>query len=219
MQSGFFLTIEGGEGAGKTSLQQKLQRHYAQKGVAVVTSREPGGIDIAEQIRAVILNNHNTAMDGRTEALLYAAARRQHLQEKVEPALAAGKLVICDRFIDSSVAYQGYARGIGIEEILQINAFATAGRFPDMTLYLDLDPEVGMQRIHASGDREVNRLDQESIAFHRKVREGYRVVASRFASRVHTVDAAQPEALLWEDVLRLLDPRIDEWRRRCDSQP
>lgn len=154
-----------------------------------MTSREPGGIQIAEQIREVLLDTQNTRMDGRTEALLYAAARRQHLVEKIVPALQAGKVVICDRFIDSSLAYQGHARGLGIDEVLGINRFAIDQILPDLTIYLDVYPEVGLKRIHANEEREINRLDLEELAFHQKVREGYLILTERFPERIVTIDA------------------------------
>ena len=192
VRGGIFITIEGGEGAGKTTLIQALAEKVQAAGYEVVVTREPGGIPIAEDIRAVILNKENTAMDARTEALLYAAARRQHLTEKVIPALRRDVFVICDRFVDSSLAYQGHARGLGIDAIWEINRFAIEGCMPDLTLYLDIDPEVGLARIANDGEREVNRLDLESLAFHSLVREGYKRVEARFKERIVTVDASLP---------------------------
>ncbi|MFD2611573.1 dTMP kinase [Paenibacillus gansuensis] len=189
MNTGLFITVEGGEGAGKSTVIGRLEAFLHTYGFEVLSTREPGGIDIAEQIRAVILDTRNTAMDGRTEALLYAAARRQHLVEKVIPALRQGKMVICDRFIDSSLAYQGYARGLGMKDVYEINRFATEDMMPDLTLYLDVDPEIGLSRVHANKEREVNRLDLEKLHFHEKVREGYLQLAAQFAERIVTIDA------------------------------
>lgn len=168
-----------------------MEQLLKEQGVNYISTREPGGIEIAEKIREVILNPHYTAMDARTEALLYAASRRQHLAEKVEPSLERGITVLCDRFIDSSLAYQGYARGLGIEEVLKINLFATKGRFPDLTFYLDVEPEVGLARIAAGAGREVNRLDMESLHFHQKVREGYHLLAGMYPERIQTIDASR----------------------------
>ncbi|MED2945035.1 dTMP kinase [Bacillus swezeyi] len=189
--SGLFITFEGPEGAGKTTVLQAAAQELMKNGHSVLTTREPGGIDISEQIREVILNPKNTGMDPKTEALLYAAARRQHLIEKVKPALDEGKIVLCDRFIDSSLAYQGYARGLGIDEVLSINQFAIAGMMPNATIYFAIDPEEGIKRIHANRAREKNRLDLEQINFHKLVQEGYQEVISRFPERFRTVDASQ----------------------------
>jgi dTMP kinase len=204
LNKGCFITIEGNEGAGKSTIVAAIAQMLASRGIETITTREPGGIAIAEQIRSVILDTNNTKMDGRTEALLYAAARRQHYVEKIAPALQAGKAVICDRFIDSSLAYQGYARGLGILEVLAINEFAIEQVFPDCTLFLDVDPEVGLRRIHASSQREVNRLDLESISFHRQVREGYLQLLERFPDRIIQINAnAELEQVLAEVLLAL----------------
>ncbi|MRH45014.1 dTMP kinase [Aquibacillus halophilus] len=188
---GYFITFEGGEGAGKTSVLQALENKLVVDGHDVITTREPGGIEIAEKIRDVILNPAHTLMDARTEALLYAAARRQHLVEKVLPALANGKIVLCDRFIDSSLAYQGHARGLGMDEVYQINEFAIEGCMPDLTLFFDINPEEGLKRIVANKDREQNRLDLEQLKFHEKVYEAYQKLTSKFPERIHRVDASQ----------------------------
>lgn len=184
-----FISLEGGEGSGKSTILELLAETLTQKGFKVISTREPGGINIAEQIRNVILDKDNTAMDAKTEALLYAAARRQHLVEKVVPELEKGSIVLCDRFIDSSLAYQGYARGLGIDEIYSINKFAIGDNMPSLTLYLDVRPEVGLARIEKDGAREVNRLDLESLEFHSKVREGYQELLKRFPERISLINA------------------------------
>lgn len=204
MNSNLFITFEGPEGAGKTTVIQMIADRLAEKNIDVLATREPGGIEIAEKIRTIILNPEHTAMDERTEALLYAAARSQHYFEKVRPALDAGKLVICDRFIDSSLAYQGYARGIGVDEVLSINEFAIGKKLPDVTILFDLAPEVGLARIYATGNREVNRLDVESLPFHQKVREGYLQLVERYPERIHVVNADQDIESVVEDVWSLL---------------
>lgn len=204
MKRNLFITFEGPEGAGKTTVIQKIVERIEEENIEVLPTREPGGIEIAEKIRAVILNPEHTAMDERTEALLYAAARSQHYFEKVRPALDAGKLVICDRFIDSSLAYQGFARGIGVEEVLAINEFAIGKKLPDVTILFDLAPEVGLARIHAHGGREINRLDVESLAFHEKVREGYMLLVERYPERIKVVNADQDVEQVVEDVWSIL---------------
>ncbi|MDR1606069.1 MAG: dTMP kinase [Streptococcaceae bacterium] len=191
MIKGILITLEGPEGAGKTTVLQQLLPILEKQQVSFVTTREPGGIRIAEQIREIILAPENTAIDGKTELLLFAAARRQHLNEKVRPALAAGKLVIIDRFIDSSVAYQGYARGIEVADVEMINNFATDGLLPDLTLYFDVETAIGLSRV-MSGDREVNRLDLEAQDMHQKVRAGYQAIAKANPQRIVTIDASNP---------------------------
>ncbi|RAP73333.1 dTMP kinase [Paenibacillus montanisoli] len=208
MEKGWFLTIEGGEGAGKTTLIEGVAQALRAQGRSVMMTREPGGIPIAEQIRNVILDKTNTAMDARTEALLYAAARRQHLVEKVHPALARGEVVICDRFVDSSLAYQGYARGLGIEEVWSINQFAIEGSMPNLTIWMDISAEAGLARINSTAGREINRLDLESMAFHEKVREGYRRLMAADPNRIVRVDAEQTPENVLKDVLAIINKRF-----------
>ena len=198
MERGIFITMEGPEGAGKTTILKMIGETLKEKGYSVVLTREPGGIPISEQIREVILNKENTAMDSRTEALLYAAARRQHLVEKIIPALEKGMIVLCDRFIDSSLAYQGYARGLDMDEIYSINKFAIGDFMPDITFYFDIDPAEGLERISANNNREVNRLDLEELHFHEKVREGYQLVMERWKERFIQIDASQPVDVVFE---------------------
>jgi dTMP kinase len=204
MRKGLFITIEGPEGAGKTTIIGMLATALLERGMKVIVTREPGGIPIAEQIREVILNKENTAMDARTEALLYAAARRQHLVEKVLPYLQEGSIVLCDRFIDSSLAYQGYARGLGIDEVYSINHFAIEGMMPDATLYFDIDPEIGLDRIGQHKGREVNRLDLEELHFHEKVREGYHLLLEQFKDRIQLIDASQSVEQVFQQALNNL---------------
>ena len=182
-----FITIEGCEGSGKTSIIKLICEEFEKKGIPYLSTREPGGSKISEQIRNVILNVDNTKMDYMTEALLYAASRRQHLEEIVKPALNNDKVVICDRYLDSSLAYQGYARGLGIEEVYNINMYATSGFLPDLTIYIDIPVEVGLERIK-DNNRDVNRLDLEKVAFHNKVREGYLEIAKMYPERIKVVD-------------------------------
>ncbi|WP_297636428.1 dTMP kinase [uncultured Clostridium sp.] len=189
MNKGLFIAFEGGEGSGKSTMIEKIYLWLKEKGYDCVTTREPGGIKISEKIREVILDTNNTEMDGRTEALLYAAARRQHLVEKVLPALNEGKIVLCDRFVFSSLAYQGHARGIGMEEVYRINEFAIDGHMPDMSILFDISPEVGLERIRKNSDREVNRLDLEAIDFHNKVREGYNNIYENNKEKMKKINA------------------------------
>lgn len=207
-KKGYFISSEGPEGAGKTTIMNLLGNKLIEEGYDVVMTREPGGIMISEKIRNIILDNKHTMMDSRTEALLYAAARRQHLIEKVQPALEEGKIVICDRFIDSSLAYQGYARGIGVEEILAINKFAIGSTMPDKTILFDIEPSVGLARINAHDDREKNRLDVESLAFHEKVREGYLSLLDQYPERIQLVDASRSLEEVLNDVYKVIKKGI-----------
>jgi dTMP kinase len=203
-----FFTFEGGEGAGKTTLIAELERRLDRLGYQVVVTREPGGIDIAEQIRRIILDHRNTSMEARTEALLYAAARRQHLVEKIVPALQSDCIVLCDRFVDSSMAYQGYARGLGIEEVFEINRFAIESWMPARTFYLDVDPRIGLGRVRADRGREVNRLDLESLHFHERVREGYLELTERFKDRIVKINADRSADAVLQEVWGILEQEI-----------
>ena len=205
---GHFITFEGGEGAGKTSLIRLLSEKLQAHGQACIVTREPGGIPIAEQIRHVILDPVNTEMDSRTEALLYAAARRQHLAEKVLPALATDCFVLCDRFVDSSLVYQGYARGLGIEAVREINAFAIQEAMPKLTFLLDIDPVKGLGRITANKDREQNRLDMEDLRFHELVYEGYRMIQASEPERIKLINADRPLDVIAEEVLSIMQANI-----------
>lgn len=203
-----FITFEGGEGSGKSSALRLLDERLRAEGYETVLTREPGGTPIAEQIRNVILDKANTAMDARTEALLYAASRRQHLVEKVWPAIKEGKLVLCDRYLDSSLAYQGGARGLGIDNVLNVNLFATEGTFPDLTLLFDIEPELGLERIAKNASREVNRLDLEKIEFHRGVRKTFLSLAERYPDRFVVLDASKTLPEVVEDAYQAIKARL-----------
>ena len=205
---GIFITFEGPDGAGKTTILNMLSEEFREKGIEAVFTREPGGIRIAEQIREVILNKENTEMDSRTEALLYAAARRQHIVEKVIPGLNEGKLIICDRFIDSSLAYQGFAREIGVDDVYSINMFAIDGVMPEVTLYFDIEPERGLMRISGNDGREVNRLDLEKMDFHLKVQQGYKHLIDKFPERIKVINADQSLDDVYRDVKEVLIPYL-----------
>ncbi len=195
-----FITFEGGEGTGKTTLIKTIAKILSES-YDVVTSREPGGSTIAEAIRTIILDPKYKGVTPYTEALLLAASRAQHLDEVILPALAQGKIVLCDRYLDSSLAYQAYARDLGFKFVLSINQYATE-HLPNLTFYIDLDPIVGMSRI--SNRDKYDRLDQETLDFHNKVREGYLKVASMYPNRVVTIDGNQTiEAITNEIMLRI----------------
>ena len=182
-----FITFEGPEGSGKTTVLNQINKLLSEN-YNVISTREPGGVSTGEGIRNILLEGEN--IDIRTEALLFAASRREHLVEKVIPALKNNKVVLCDRYIDSSLAYQGHARGIGIEEVKKINEFAINGLYPDLTIYLDIDAEVGRERI-LKNQRSQNRLDKETLTFHQKVIEGYKTLIKTNPERFKVVDATQ----------------------------
>lgn len=207
MNKGYFIVLEGPDGSGKSSVSDIVCEKLKEKGYEVVHTREPGGIEIAEEIRNIILDPKNTSMDAKTEALLYAASRRQHLVEKVVPAKSQGKIVICERFVYSSLAYQGYGRGLGFDEILKINDFAIGSDYPDMTIYLDINEEVGLKRIESRTFKD--RLDKESLSFHHLVNEGYREVLRRFKD-TKVVDASKSIDCVVDDVLALIMNLIND---------
>jgi dTMP kinase len=185
--NGIFITFEGNEGSGKTTVIQAIKDMLVEMGFPVTLTREPGGSNIAEQIRNIILDKNNIEMDSKTEALLLAAARKQHLVEVVIPALKNDHIVLCDRYVDSSLAYQGFARGIGIDEVYQMNLFATDHLLPQLTIYIDISPELGLKRI-SNNNRSVNRLDLEVLSFHQKVHDGYDIIVDMFPDRIVKVD-------------------------------
>ncbi len=198
-----FITFEGPEGSGKTSVIKAVVEALKLQNIEVMTTREPGGIKISEQIRNVILDVDNIEMDARTEALLYAASRRQHMTEKIMPALEAGKVVLCDRFVDSSLAYQGYGRELGIDTIYELNQFAIEGILPALTIFIDVPPNIGLNRVFSNG-RGVDRLDLESLEFHSKVYEGYKILIDKFPDRIKVIDGTQPLEQVIEQALTLV---------------
>ena len=201
---GYFITFEGGEGTGKTTIINYISKYLEEKGYRVITTREPGGIDIAEQIRSIILDVKNTKMDYRTEALLYAASRTQHLAEKIIPALKKDKIVLCDRYLDSSLVYQGIARGLGIENVLKVNMFATE-YMPNITFFIDVAPEICFKRLK-DNNREMDRLDLEKMDFHNMVYEGYKEVAKMYPKRIVSINGDRKI----EDILVDIKDRIDK---------
>ncbi|KRL83479.1 thymidylate kinase [Ligilactobacillus apodemi DSM 16634 = JCM 16172] len=207
--NGLFVTFEGTDGSGKTSVINQIEEKLKAAGIDYLRTREPGGNRISEQIRNIILDVRFTEMDERTEALLYAAARRQHLVETVLPALAAGKLVLCDRFVDSSLVYQGAGRKIGIAEVAEMNKFATAGLEPDLTFYLEIEPELGLKRIKKNRQNEINRLDKEQLDFYHTVANAYQQLAQKYPKRIVKIDASQPLADVVADTYAVLQQKFN----------
>lgn len=195
---GAFITLEGGEGCGKSGAAARLVTDLNAAGIVAVGTREPGGSHIGDRIRAVLLNMDGRPLNPRTEALLMAAERAEHVATVVEPALAAGVTVVSDRFLDSSVAYQGVARGLGAQHIHDLSVWAAAGLIPDLTVFLDVEPEIGLARRMGAG--EVNRMDMEGLEFHRRAREGFLWAAQQDAARFRVVGAARDADAVYADV-------------------
>lgn len=206
---GLFITLEGPEGAGKTT-QARLLHERLRPQHDMLYTREPGGTKIGEQIRHLLLDERHREMAPQTEMLLFAASRAQFVAEVVEPALNAGRLVLSERYVDASLAYQGYARRLGVDVVRRVNAVATRGVKPDLTLLLDIDPAVGLQRArHAAGKEgprgRGDRLEQEDLAFFVRVREGFLAIAREEPNRVHVVDGNRTPRVVHQDIMRIVD--------------
>lgn len=206
---GLFITFEGNDGSGKSSALQTVKQELLELGYDVIYTREPGGSPIAEKIREVILDKDNVGMDPKTEALLYAASRREHIVKTILPALEAGKVILCDRFLDSSLAYQGYSRDLGLENVLEMNQFATEGLYPDLTILVCTRPEIGMSRIKKD-ERDMDRLELEKMTFHNKVYDGYIALSGKFKDRIVVINGEQTKEQVLSDVKNVLYPFIKE---------
>lgn len=201
---GLFISLEGIDGSGKSTITALVKDHFEALNQPIIVTREPGGNVIAEKIRDIILDKDNHTMDDRTEALLYAASRRQHLIEKILPALDEGKLVVCDRFVDSSIAYQGYGREIGAQAVKDINAFAIEGHMPTLTIFLDVDLEVGLSRVDTRG--EMDRLETSGKDFFERVYNGYQEIMDD-NERVVKIDANRELEAVVKDVIEIIESR------------
>lgn len=193
-QAGFFISFEGPEGAGKSTILKLVAQYLKEQfpNEEIVTTREPGGTKLAEQVRAILQTQEDENIDARAEALLFAAARRQHVTEVIKPSLAANKIVLSDRYVDSSLAYQGAARGLGIDEVYKINKFAIENCLPDLTIIFDLDVELGLKRIYANRQNQIDRLDKESLDFHKTVRQTFLQLVERYPDRnYYVLDASK----------------------------
>lgn len=207
MKSGLFITLEGPDGSGKSTQIEYLKAYFQRRGLPCVFTREPGGTPIGEKLRGIILDKDNKEMCSMTEALLYAACRAQHVEELIKPALSEGKIVVCDRFIDSSIAYQGYGRALG-DSVRIINELAVSSCMPDLTFLMELAPAIGKSRIDAESQ---DRLEQEKIEFHNRVYEGYKEIAGFYPERFVEIDAGKEKEAIRDEVLshieRLLESR------------
>ena len=202
---GLFITLEGPDGCGKTTQMQRLERCLRRRGFSVECTREPGGTPLAEAIRRLLLEPRYGVVDARAEILLYAAARAQHVAERIRPALAAGKIVLCDRFTDSTIAYQGYGRRLGLELVRQVNELATGGLTADLTLLIDVPVAVGLAR---RGQGAADRLEQEDLTFHRRVRQGYLELSRQEPQRVRLIDGTRSSDAVWSQIAAAVAPLL-----------
>ena len=207
-----FITFEGPDGSGKSTIIKWLYEKLQSEGFDILLTREPGGTPISEKIRNIILDNDNTALDPRTEALLYAASRRQHLVEKIWPALKKGQIVLCDRYLDSSLAYQGGGRNLGLQNILDINLFATENTYPDLTIFFDASPEIGLSRLSQDKKRVADRLDNESKSFHDVVYQTFIKVADKYPDRIVKIDASKPIEVVQEEAYNAVIKKLNGLR-------
>ena len=204
---GLFITLEGGDGAGKSTQIRNIESFFEERGFVVVHTREPGGPRISEKLRDILLDKENSEMDPVTEMLIYAAARAQNVREIVIPAIEEGKVVICDRFTDSSIAYQGYGRGLG-EMVAEVNRRATGGLEPDMTFWLDIDPETGRER--AKNEGEPDRIELEKLDFHYRLYEGYKTLAKQHPERIKRIDASGTPEEMRDEIYGYLEELLGE---------
>lgn len=203
MKRGLFITVEGTDGSGKTTQIANMQRYLDSIGCHVLLTREPGGTRISESIRSIILNPEYTEMSDTSELLLYSASRAQLVEQVIKPSIEKSVTVICDRYVDSFYAYQGFGRGVRPELLKSITDIAINGMMPDITFFFDLDPEIGLKRRFAA--TESDRIENEMLDFHKKVYEGYKTLARMDPKRIKTIDATKPEEEVWRDVRRQLD--------------
>ena len=208
---GLFITLEGPDGSGKSTILREIEKHFKKTDIEFITTREPGGTSIGEEIRNIILDAKNTELGDETEALLYAASRAQHIHQLIRPALAEGKLVLSDRFLLSSLAYQGVGRDLGIEEVKAINDFGTRGLEPDMILFFHIDPEETLKRKFE--DSEGDRLEQEGSAFHKKVYEGYMSLVDKYPKNIKLIDARKTVEQVAEQAIRAIEEKLAEGGR------
>lgn len=206
MKRGLFITVEGTDGSGKTAQISNMQAHLASLGCEVLLTREPGGTRIGEKIRSIILDPSYTEMSNTAELLLYSAARAQLVEQLIKPSIEKSITVICDCYVDSFYAYQGFGRGIGLEKLEGITSIAVNGTIPDITFFFDLDPQVGLKRRFALTGS--GRIENEVIDFHMKVHNGYKELANRYPKRIKTIDASRSAEEVWQDVRRQLDSTL-----------
>lgn len=205
--TGKFITIEGPDGSGKSTQIKLLIEYLTQRKIEVLFTREPGGTPISEKIRNIILDTEHEEMTGMTEALLYAAARAQHVEQLIRPALGQNKIILCDRFVDSSVVYQGFARGLGMEKIEELNHQATGGLTPDLTICLDVPASCGLNR--KQNQMQLDRLEKETVEFHEKVRQGYSILAEKY-KRIKVIDGTKEIGEISTAIIEVVEKLLEK---------
>ncbi len=211
MKKGYFITFEGGEGAGKSTLLDKLEKYFQEKKLSFIRTREPGGTPLGEQIRLLLLENKEYKnFSSYAELALFLASRAQHVHEVIKPAMEKGKIVLCDRYNDSSIAYQGYARGIGMDKVRHFCNFMSQNMEPSLTFYLDLDPGLGLsRRKNHEKKKEYDRIESESISFHQKIREGFLKIAKEDPGRFHVIDATASIEEVYAITVSIIEKTLD----------
>ncbi|RZT13030.1 dTMP kinase [Fictibacillus sp. BK138] len=203
---GLFITLEGPDGSGKTTQVAKIAEYLTENKIDFIQTREPGGTRISDKIRSLILDPEHKEMNDLTEVLLYAASRAQHVHEKILPALESGKVVLCDRFVDASLAYQGFGLGVGEEPVLQVNRIATGGLVPDRSYFIDVSPEVGRERMKERyGTASLDRIEQKDLSYHERVREGFQYIFANQEKRIHRVNGEQDPETVFAEIVKDLD--------------
>jgi len=200
-----FITFEGGEGAGKTTLIEKVKKALLKKKLKVLLTREPGGTKLGEQIRDILLNYREEKISPKAELSLFLASRAQHIYQVIKPSLSENKIVLCDRYNDSSIAYQGHARGLGIDEVINYSYYILEDAIPDLTLYLDVDPKVGLSRVK----KGLDRIESEKMEFHYKIREGFYILEERFPERIKIIDASKTQEEVFENTMQFILNLLD----------
>jgi dTMP kinase len=203
-----FITFEGGEGSGKSSVIAMLKREFRRYRISYLATKEPGGTEIGEAIRNLLLDPAHTAFDPLAELMLYLASRKQHLEQLIKPALRENKVVLCDRYEDSSVAYQGHARGLGVDHVISLSRAAGIDQPPDLTFLLDVDPKIGLERAMGRSFEEITRFENEQMRFHEKVRQGYLKLAENEPDRFRIIDSSKPLEEVAETVISMVMERM-----------
>ncbi len=212
---GLFITLEGPDGSGKTTQIAKVAEYLKKHNIDFIQTREPGGTRISDKIRSLILDPEHKEMHDLTEVLLYAASRAQHVHEKILPALEEGKVVLCDRFVDASLAYQGFGLGVGEEPVLQINNIATSGLVPNRSYFVDVSPEVGRERMKARyGTENLDRIEQKDLTYHERVREGFEHIFSKQTDRIVRINGEQNPEAVFEEIAEDLDQLLSNHKEK-----